>query len=404
MKDWEDVIKGRLAVRKAELPESDWNDFLSRKALHERAAIRRRRLITLSVSIPAAAAVLLLLLLVPFRTAVPENQISQNQPSEPQALTDSIATPVESIATPVDTIVKELPPVVMEKPKVEIAQAKPEVKKETETVATLKPLAQGLSVKGTVYDPKCSEPISPAAVDLFIVSGKDSTFIGGTTTDDNGVFVFDNLPAGNYFARTRFIGYDNKDTDFTLRAGSATTDIGGIAMEGSQMLAEVAITSQVSKVQMLKDSVLFNVAAYKLPEGASVEDLIRKLPGVQIDSAGRIFVNGKEVSRILVNGKEFFNENNEKSLTQLTAEMIQKVKAYEAQLSAPKYPVILLDGDTIDVADDRLAEYDFETTDKNEIASLVGVKARKIKSTVLSDGVYEVQTKKYSRKAGRAGK
>ncbi|MBO7436907.1 MAG: carboxypeptidase regulatory-like domain-containing protein [Bacteroidaceae bacterium] len=397
MKDWEDVIKGRLAVRKAELPESDWNDFLSRKALHERAAIRRRRLITLSVSIPAAAAVLLLLLLVPFRTAVPENQISQNQPSEPQTVADSIATPV-------DTIVKELPPVVMEKPKVEIAQAKPEVKKETEPIATPKPLAQGLSVKGTVYDPKCSEPLSPAAVDLYIVSGKDSTFIGGTATDDNGVFVFDNLPAGNYFARTRFIGYDNKDTDFTLRAGSATTDIGGIAMEGSQMLAEVAITSQVSKVQMFKDSVFFNVAAYKLPEGASVEDLIRKLPGVQIDSAGRIFVNGKEVSRILVNGKEFFNENNEKSLTQLTAEMIQKVKAYEARSSAHKYPVVILDGDTIDVADDRLAEYDFETTDKNEIASLVGVKARKIKSTVLSDGVYEVQTKKYSRKAGRAGK
>lgn len=397
MKDWEDVIKQRLAGRKAELPESDWNDFLSRKIGHERAAIRRRRLIALSVSIPAAAAVLLLLLLVLFRTAVPENQISQNQPSEPQTVADSIATPV-------DTIVKELPPVVMEKPKVEIAQAKPEVKKETEPVASPKPLAQGLSVKGTVYDPKCSEPLSPAAVDLYIVSGKDSTFIGGTATDDNGVFVFDNLPAGNYFARTRFIGYDNKDTDFTLRTGSATTDIGGIAMEGSQMLAEVAITSQVSKVQMFKDSVLFNAATFKLPEGASVEDLIRKLPGVQIDSAGRIFVNGKEVSRILVNGKEFFNENNEKSLTQLTAEMIQKVKAYEAQLSAPKYPVILLDGDTIDVADDRLAEYDFETTDKNEIASLVGVKARKIKSTVLSDGVYEVQTKKYSRKAGRAGK
>ena len=82
---------------------------------------------------------------------------------------------------------------------------------------------------------------------------------------------------------------------------------------------------------MINDTVMFNSAAYKLPEGSSVEDLIRKLPGVQISSDGTITVNGKEVSQILVNGKEFFSNDKSVALTQLTADMIEKVKAYEKQ-------------------------------------------------------------------------
>ena len=116
MKDWEDIIKERQLSRKAELPESDWNDFLSGKAAHERAAIHRRKLNTLFISIPAAAAVLLLLFLMPFKTVVPDNQIAQNEPSEPQITADSIANPLDSVA--------------VEKPQVEIAQVKPQVKPE----------------------------------------------------------------------------------------------------------------------------------------------------------------------------------------------------------------------------------------------------------------------------------
>ena len=192
-------------------------------------------------------------------------------------------------------------------------------------------LAQNLSVKGTVYDFDSAEPLSPAAVQIYQISGTDSTYIGGTSTEDDGSFVVNNLKAGNYVARVSFLGYDNADKNFTLRSGTTTTDLGKITMRGGQMLDEVAVTAVVAKVQMINDTVMFNSAAYKLPEGASVEDLIRKLPGVQIGSDGNITVNGKTVSRILVNGKEFFNDDKTVALTQLTADMIEKVKAYEKQ-------------------------------------------------------------------------
>ena len=90
MKDWEDIIKERQLSRKAELPESDWNDFLSRKAANERAAMHRRKIIAAAISIPAAAAVLLLLFLIPFKKVVPDNSLSQNNPPAPQVITDSV--------------------------------------------------------------------------------------------------------------------------------------------------------------------------------------------------------------------------------------------------------------------------------------------------------------------------
>jgi len=192
-------------------------------------------------------------------------------------------------------------------------------------------LAQDLSVKGTVYDFDSAEPMFPANVQIFQVSGTDSTFVGGAQTDENGAFLVGNLKPGNYVARASYVGYENSDKNFSLRSGSGVTDLGKITMRGGQTLDEVAVNAVVAKVQMINDTVMFNSAAFKLPEGASVEDLIRKLPGVQIGSDGSITVNGKSVSRILVNGKEFFANDTQAALTQLTADMIEKVKAYEKQ-------------------------------------------------------------------------
>ena len=191
--------------------------------------------------------------------------------------------------------------------------------------------AQNLSVKGLVYDYDSAEPLFPANVQIYQISGSDSTFIGGASTEDDGSFVVNNLKAGNYRARVTFVGYDDAVKNFTLRSGTAMTDLGKITLRGGQMLEEVAISAVVQKVQLINDTVMFNSAAFKLPEGSSVEDLIRKLPGVQIGSDGDITVNGKSVSRILVNGKEFFDNDKTVALTQLTADMIERVKSYEKQ-------------------------------------------------------------------------
>ena len=300
MKDWEDILKERMAGRKAELPESDWNDFLSRKASHELAVKRRRRILSAAISIPAAAAVLLLVFLQPFKSVVPDNQVAQNKqavqnnPVEQPVIVDSVdVNPVDSTLIPdnpenVNTVVKEAQPV----KRIYAQEKKPEPQPELQSESKLEP-------ETTVETPE-EEPQNK-----YLVAQNHS--VTGALDDS----------------------YRN----FTISPIDSTTDLGKIAMRGNQgrLLSDLAVSAVVETVQVLNDTVRFNSAAYSTPEGSSVEDIIRKLPGVEIHDDGSITVNGKEVKRILVNGKEFFDDEKTVELKQLTADMIEKVKAYEKQ-------------------------------------------------------------------------
>ena len=261
MKDWEDIMKERLTARKAELPESDWNDFLSRKAAHEQAGKRRRRILFTAISIPAAAAVLLLLFIIPFNTDVDDVRMAQIiQPQEPVAADSLDVASVDTIA-PVDTVAPVAPVV-------------PEVKK---------PVVRSKApYKSSVAQVKPSDP---------------------EPVQENAQQLMDE----------RLIAQN--------RQAAAESD--------DMMLSEIAISASVAKVQMVNDSVMFNSAAFKLPEGASTEDLIRKLPGVEIAEDGTIYVNGKSVKQLRVNDQVIWSDENTVPLTQLTADMIEKVKAYD---------------------------------------------------------------------------
>lgn len=298
MKDWEDILKERLAGRKAELPESDWNDFLSRKASHELAVKRRRRILSAAISIPAAAAVLLLVFLQPFKSVVPDNQVAQNNqavqnnPVEQPIIVDSVdVNPVESTLIPdnpenVNTVVKEAQPV----KRIYAQEKKPEPQPELQSES--KP-------ETTVETPEEEHQNKYLVAQNHSVTG----------------------------------ALDDSYRNFTISPIDSTTDLGKIAMRGNQgrLLSDLAVSAVVETVQVLNDTVRFNSAAYSTPEGSSVEDIIRKLPGVEIHDDGSITVNGKEVKRILVNGKEFFDDEKTVELKQLTADMIEKVKAYEKQ-------------------------------------------------------------------------
>ena len=410
MKDWEDILKERLAGRKAELPESDWNDFLSRRAAHEHAARKHRRILAAAISIPAAAAVLLLLFLIPFNTVVPDHQVSQNEPSQQPVMADSVEyNPVDSVMIPANpelemTVVKDLQPAKKIYAQDKQPEPQPEIVEIKEEPRNNQLLARNHSVTGAIYDFDSSEPIYSAAVMIYQVDGADTIYKGGGTTNDNGEFKISNLEPGNYIANTKFFGLDDAFSNFTISPVDSMTDLGKIAMRGDQgrMLSEVAVSAVVAKVQMINDTVKFNSAAYKLPEGASVEEMIRKLPGVEISDDGSITVNGKAVSRILVNGKEFFNDEKTVELTQLTAEMIEKVKAYEKNSDLSRQtgiddgeeecvldlesPMIVLNGQIISVDKDKLTAYYFRrTVRKCDLARLLGIPARKIKSVKVYD-------------------
>ncbi|MCQ2066663.1 MAG: outer membrane beta-barrel protein [Bacteroidaceae bacterium] len=187
-----------------------------------------------------------------------------------------------------------------------------------------------LTVKGSLFDFGSAEALYPANVQVLALP--DSTYITGASTEENGSFSITGLSAGSYVIRCSFIGYVTTEKTINLKSNSRNTDLGRITMKAdAQMLKEVAVTAAVAKVQMVNDTVVYNGAAFKLPEGSTLEELVRRLPGVQIGSDGDIKVNGKSVSRILVNGKEFFNNDKSVAMQNLTADMVDKIKAYEKQ-------------------------------------------------------------------------
>lgn len=187
-----------------------------------------------------------------------------------------------------------------------------------------------LEIKGSLFDFGSAEPLYPANVQVFTLP--DSVYVNGVSSDEKGDFSMKGLSAGQYLLRATFMGYEKTEKNFTLRSGSRATDLGKVTLKADAIyLNEAVISAALAKVQMINDTVVFNGEAYRLPEGATLEELVRKLPGVEVSSDGTIKVNGKTVSRILVNGKEFFNNDQSVAMQNLTADMIDKIKAYDKQ-------------------------------------------------------------------------
>ncbi len=183
-----------------------------------------------------------------------------------------------------------------------------------------------LELRGSLYDFDSAEPLYPGNVQVYTLP--DSVYVNGASTNDDGTFTVTKLAPGQYVLKASYIGYLPTEKSFTIR--SASVNVGKVTLKAdSKVLDDVVISAAVEKMTMVADTMMFNTDAYRLPEGATVEELVRKLPGVQISSDGNITVNGKTVSRILVNGKEFFDNDKSVAMQNLTAEMIEKVKAYD---------------------------------------------------------------------------
>lgn len=185
------------------------------------------------------------------------------------------------------------------------------------------------NVSGVIIDGENGEPLPIAAVQILALP--DSSQAKGVVTDMDGAFSATSVKNGKYVIRVSYIGYKTSDTPLEITGKSARN----IVLEDielfsdANLLAETTITAEVPKVQAVKDTIMFNSAAYRLSEGASVQELIKKLPGVDVDSDGNITVNGKAVTQILINGKEYLGDDITTLLENLPANVIDRLKTYE---------------------------------------------------------------------------
>lgn len=188
---------------------------------------------------------------------------------------------------------------------------------------------QRLTISGQLLDADEKEPIIQATVQLF--TANDSTFVGGTVSDNKGNFSIEAPSNGTYRLKISSIGYQTIEREVTLRRDQ-NQELGNLRMSPeSVMLKETIVTAQAPQVVVKKDTLVYNPDAFRTPEGSAIEELIKRMPGAEVDEDGNITVNGKEVKKILLDGKEFMLGDVETALKNLPVSIIQNVKFYDQQ-------------------------------------------------------------------------
>ena len=188
---------------------------------------------------------------------------------------------------------------------------------------------QRLTISGQLLDADEKEPILQATVQLF--TANDSTFVGGTVSDNRGNFSIEAPSNGTYRLRISSIGYQTIEREVTLRRDQ-NQELGDLRMSPeSVILKETVVTAQAPQVVVKKDTLVYNPDAFRTPEGSAIEELIKRMPGAEVDEDGNITVNGKEVKKILLDGKEFMLGDVETALKNLPVSIIQNVKFYDQQ-------------------------------------------------------------------------
>lgn len=184
-------------------------------------------------------------------------------------------------------------------------------------------------LKGKVLDSENGEPLMRSTV--MVMSADTTKMVTGNVTNEDGTFTIKNVKDGKYIVKISFVGYHNFYRSVTVNSKTSKSLAVGTVMltPNSIELKSAVVTAQIPEVEVKDDTLLFNADAFKVPEGSVLEDLVKKLPGAEVEDDGSIKINGKTVSKILVDGKEYFGNDKQMSMKNIPTEIINKIKTYE---------------------------------------------------------------------------
>jgi len=180
-----------------------------------------------------------------------------------------------------------------------------------------------LRINGTVVDSSAT-PLVGATVTLMHAA--DSVLAGFATTQADGGFLIGRLKKDNYLLRITYIGYENYSQQIELKK---EMDLGAIQLaEESEILKEVLVKGDRVPGVINGDTIEYNADAFKTQPNAVVEDLLKRLPGVEVERDGTVRAQGEQVNQILVDGKEFFGTDPKVATKNLPADAIDKVQVF----------------------------------------------------------------------------
>lgn len=188
--------------------------------------------------------------------------------------------------------------------------------------------AQKLSINGTVQDTIAKTPLQNAVI--VVVRLSDSTLIDFTRSNEKGFFSFSELPIDTFKVIISSPKFGDKTMYVIGSAKNSDIHFNSIIMPPKSVsLDEVTIFAYKDPVYYKGDTLIYTADSFKVKPNATVEDLLRRLPGVKVDAKGKITAQGKEVSKVLVDGDEFFGADPTMATKNLAANSVESVQVYE---------------------------------------------------------------------------
>lgn len=188
-------------------------------------------------------------------------------------------------------------------------------------------LAQKVSIKGQLTD---SLGTLPSAT-ILLLQQKDSSLVQFGVSNSEGAFEIKNIGRGDYLFKVTFVGYASYVQKIFVRPENGLVmDLGKIRMRPkSKQLNEVVVKGEKDPVVVKRDTVEFNASSFKTKANANVEDLLKKIPSIEVDNDGNITAQGEQVQKVMVDGKEFFGQDPKLATRNLPADAVDKVQVYD---------------------------------------------------------------------------
>jgi len=188
--------------------------------------------------------------------------------------------------------------------------------------------SQKVVVEGTVTD-TVSVPLTAATV---VAMTPDSVMSAFGMTDASGKFNLRIKGPGRFLLQVTYVGYETQWREFSLDATLEKRTLDPVRMSVSYaVLPSVEISAERDPMRISRDTVDYNAAAFRVQPGAPVEDLLKKLPGVEVQRDGSVKAMGETVQNVLVDGKEFFGNDTRIATKNLPAEAVDRVQVFDKQ-------------------------------------------------------------------------
>lgn len=188
--------------------------------------------------------------------------------------------------------------------------------------------AQKGLIKGSIVDTSSHKPVANATITLLLQ--KDSSLVSFSMTGNNGSFILSNLHNGDYRLLITHTSYHNLSRKFSITDTNREVDLGTVIFtDKTKLLDEVVITAEAPPVTLVGDTIQYNAGSFKTKPNASVEDLLKKMPGMKVEKDGSLKAQGEKVKKVLVDGKEFFGNDPKVATKNLPADAVDKVQVYD---------------------------------------------------------------------------